>query len=238
MNIDRKNTITIEDGSIRKQFDEKKGKFYYSIVDVVIIVTGSANARNYWKVQKNRLKKGYPELVTKCNQLKMISSDGKSYMTDTADSNTLLEIVGLISPASVKVFQLWFDSIEKDKSEKEENIEGNGESADLSIDAYTTDDEIIIMAIVAGVKHEDLFVTANIDEVIIKGKRSVDRNNLKEVNIILEELYWGIFSRTISLPHQIDIDEIIATEHHGLLTIRLPKINRSRVKTIKIKSLS
>jgi len=68
------------------QWDKTKEKWYFSIVDVVGVLTESKTPNNYWKVLKNRLKKEGSELVTNCNQLKMQSSDGKYYNTDVADT--------------------------------------------------------------------------------------------------------------------------------------------------------
>jgi hypothetical protein len=70
---------------IRTHWDNEQEKWYFSIVDVVGVLTESENPNNYWKVLKNRLKKEGSELVTNCNQLKMQSTDGKFYKTDVAD---------------------------------------------------------------------------------------------------------------------------------------------------------
>lgn len=70
------------DRQIRTAWDENEEKWFFSIVDVVAVLTDSSDARNYWKVLKNRLKKEGNESVTKCNQLKLLSPDGKRYLTD------------------------------------------------------------------------------------------------------------------------------------------------------------
>ncbi len=77
---------------IRTQWNEKQEKWYFSIVDIVAVLTESVNPNNYWKVLKNRLKKEGSELVTNCNQLKMQSSDGKYYKTDVADTEQFLRM--------------------------------------------------------------------------------------------------------------------------------------------------
>lgn len=82
-----------EVAKIRRHFDKKAGVWYFSVADVIAATTKSSDPRNYWKVLKNRLKNTNYELVTKCNQLKMLSKDGKSYLTDTADLNVLREIL-------------------------------------------------------------------------------------------------------------------------------------------------
>ena len=89
----KENIIGNEGEKIRCQFDEQKTLWYFSIVDVIEIFANSTDARNYWKVLKNRLKKADLELVTKINQLKMKARDGKLYMTDTADQELMVRIL-------------------------------------------------------------------------------------------------------------------------------------------------
>jgi hypothetical protein len=74
-----------EDRKVRSLWDLEQEKWYISVVDVIGILTESLNPNNYWKVLKNRLKKEGNESVTNCNQLKLLSSDGKSYKTDVAE---------------------------------------------------------------------------------------------------------------------------------------------------------
>ena len=81
-----------EDKKIRTHWDEEQEKWYFSIVDVVSVLTDSSNPNNYWKVLKHRLIKEGSELVTNCNQLKMQSSDGKFYKTDVADTDNYLDL--------------------------------------------------------------------------------------------------------------------------------------------------
>lgn len=71
---------------VRTIWDDKEEKWYFSIVDVVAVLTDSPNPRKYWSVLKTRLKKEGSELTTNCSQLKMKSSDGKMYLTDVADT--------------------------------------------------------------------------------------------------------------------------------------------------------
>ena len=75
------------DQTIRTVWDKEEEKYYISVVDVVGTISESENPRNYWKVLKHRLKKEGNETVTKCNQLKLKSSDGKYYKTDVVDPN-------------------------------------------------------------------------------------------------------------------------------------------------------
>ena len=82
-----------EERSVRTVWDDTQEKWYFSVVDVIAILTDSATPRNYWKVLKNRLKKEGNESVTNCNQLKLLSSDGKRYLTDVADQEQLFRII-------------------------------------------------------------------------------------------------------------------------------------------------
>jgi HSP20 family molecular chaperone IbpA len=110
------NILKIESGAIRNIFNESDGKIYYSIVDSVGIVAKTSDARNYWKVLKNRLKKAQNQLVTECNQLKMVASDGKSYLTDVATSPTIIKIIELISEEEVPYFRNYFDNFYQEMS--------------------------------------------------------------------------------------------------------------------------
>lgn len=78
---------------VRTIWDDKEEKWYFSIVDVVAVLTDSPNPRKYWSVLKTRLKKEGSELATNCRQLKMKSTDGKMYLTDVADTQQLLRLI-------------------------------------------------------------------------------------------------------------------------------------------------
>src|SRR6185369_7087769 len=103
-------------------------------------------------------------------------------------------------------------------------IEEENEEAELAVDVHQTPTEIIVQTFVAGVKPEDLELSITRDMVIITGVREEHRN-IDEGNYFAKELYWGKFSRTISLPAEVEPEEAEATERHGLLTIRLKKID-------------
>jgi prophage antirepressor-like protein len=82
-----------EEKKVRTVWDEENEEWYFSIVDVVGVLTDSPNPNNYWKVLKNRLKKEGSQLVTNCNQLKMQSADGKYYKTDVASTDQLFRLI-------------------------------------------------------------------------------------------------------------------------------------------------
>ena len=111
----RKNSIKLfGTDKIRSVWDEDKGKWYFSIVDVVSVLAESNDyqlARNYWKVLKNRLIKEGNESVTKCNQLKMPAADGKMRMTDVADNEQLLRIIQSIPSPKAEPFKVWLAKV-------------------------------------------------------------------------------------------------------------------------------
>jgi HSP20 family molecular chaperone IbpA len=109
-------------------------------------------------------------------------------------------------------------------------------SGELSVDVYETPTNIIIKTIIAGVKKEDLDISLSRDMISIKGSR-VSENNVDEGDYFHKELYWGGFARTILLPQEIDIEKAEAFEDKGLLTLKLPKIDKGRQAKIRVKSI-
>jgi HSP20 family molecular chaperone IbpA len=110
------------------------------------------------------------------------------------------------------------------------------EEGELSVDVYQTQSEIIIEAMVAGVKPEDLHLSITRDMITIKGRRDAN-TQIPPDDYFYKELYWGPFARSILLPHEIEIEEAEAVEKHGLLIIRMPKIDKARQSKIKVKSI-
>jgi len=107
------------------------------------------------------------------------------------------------------------------------------EEGQLTIDVYQTDTEIVIKSPVAGVTSENLEVTITNDMVTIKGRRQNDEQIAKE-RYFFQELYWGPFSRSVILPTEIEIDQAKAILKDGLLTLRLPKIEKETAKKLSI----
>ncbi len=114
---------------------------------------------------------------------------------------------------------------------QEEDVGGQ-----LAVDVYQTPGEIIVQTMVAGVRPEDLSINITRDMITIRGKREENRT-ISEENYFTKELYWGSFSRTILLPQEIDPESTEAIEKHGLLIIKLPKLDKGRQTSIKVKSL-
>ena len=100
-----------EEKKVCALWDDEAEKWYFSIVDVIAVLTESPNPRNYWKVLKHRLIKEGNESVTNCNQLKMQSSDGKKYKTDVADTEQLLRLIQSIPSPKAEPFKQWMAQV-------------------------------------------------------------------------------------------------------------------------------
>lgn len=105
-----------EGKEIRSVWVEDEEEWYFSIVDVVGVLSDSPDPRNYWKVLKHRLKEEGSQLVTDCNQLKMRSpKDGKLYKTDAATTEQILRLVQSIPSAKAEPFKLWLAQVGKER---------------------------------------------------------------------------------------------------------------------------
>lgn len=125
-----KDSIKIfEKRKVRTVWDEETEEWYFSIVDVVGVLTDSPNPNNYWKVLKNRLKKEGSELVTNCNQLKMQSADGKYYKTDVADTQQLFRLIQSIPSPKAEPFKLWIAQVAKERLDQMQDPELSIEQA-------------------------------------------------------------------------------------------------------------
>lgn len=108
-----------EDQPIRTVWDEENEEWYFSIVDVVGVLTDSPNPNNYWKVLKKRLKDEGSQLVTACNQLKLKShKDGKRYLTDVATTEQLLRLIQSIPSPKAEPFKLWLAQVGAERIEE------------------------------------------------------------------------------------------------------------------------
>jgi len=112
-----------QDQRVRDHWDRDQEKWYFSIIDVIGILTESANPRKYWSVLKTRLKKEGSELATNCSQLKMQSSDGKYYKTDVADTEILLRLIQSIPSPKAEPFKLWLAKVGYERIEETEDPE-------------------------------------------------------------------------------------------------------------------
>lgn len=115
-------------------------------------------------------------------------------------------------------------------------MEEEEKEGELTVDVYQTQETITIKAMIAGVRPEDLDISITRDMVTIKGKREEEKT-VQDEDYFARELYWGSFSRTITLPSEIDVDEAEAVEKHGLLILKLPKLDKRRQSKLKVKTI-
>lgn len=121
--------------------------------------------------------------------------------------------------------------IEEDEDDIPMAIEGQ-----LGIDLFETPVEVIVKTMIPGVRKEDIDISLSRDMLTIRGERK-DEKTIAEDDYHYRELYWGTFSRTVKLPHEVDIDRAEATESQGMLTLRLPRIDRERKASLKVKNM-
>lgn len=123
-----------EDQKIRTAWDAEKEEWYFSIIDVISVLTGSANPRRYWSDLKRKLKaEGANELYEKIVQLKMLSSDGKRYKTDVANTEQLLRIIQSIPSPKAEPFKAWLAMVGKERIEETIDPE---QAIDRALDTY------------------------------------------------------------------------------------------------------
>lgn len=107
-----KNSIKLfGDDKIRAIWDDEQEKWYFSVVDVVAVLTNSPNPQTYWRVLKKRLKDEGNETVTNCNGLKMRAADGKMRLTDVADTEQLLRIIQSVPSPKAEPFKTWLAKV-------------------------------------------------------------------------------------------------------------------------------
>lgn len=123
-----------EDQKIRTAWDAEKEEWYFSIIDVISVLTGTANPRRYWSDLKRKLKaEGANELYEKIVQLKMLSSDGKRYKTDVANTEQLLRIIQAIPSPKAEPFKAWLAMVGKERIEETIDPE---QAIDRALDTY------------------------------------------------------------------------------------------------------
>lgn len=106
-----------EDRKIRRQWDERQEKWYFSVIDIVAALTEQSNynrAKTYWTTLKNRLKNEGSEVVTKCDRLKMLAQDGKMRETDVADVETILRLIQSIPSKKAEPIKIWLAKVGTD----------------------------------------------------------------------------------------------------------------------------
>ncbi len=116
--------VTIFEGKqIRRHWNEEKELWYFSVVDIVSVLTESVDPRKYWNKLAQRLREEGSEVVTKCHQLKFMASDGKFYLSDAADTETMFRIIQSIPSPKAEPFKLWLARVGYERVEEIEDPE-------------------------------------------------------------------------------------------------------------------
>jgi len=122
--MNKQNSIIIfNQKEVRRHWDEENELWYFSIIDIVAILTESTNPRKYWSVLKTRLKKEKSEVATNCSQLKLLASDGKRYLTDVANTEAILRLIQSIPSPKAEPFKIWLAKVGYERIEEIENPE-------------------------------------------------------------------------------------------------------------------
>ena len=114
-------------------------------------------------------------------------------------------------------------------------LAGEEPAGELAVDVYQTPEAIVVKALIAGVHPGSIDISLSREMLTISGTRE-DEREVDEEHYFQRELYWGSFARTILLPEEVDVDLAEASEKHGILMIRLPKINKKRQTKLKVRS--
>jgi hypothetical protein len=122
-----------EDKHVRTIWNDSEEKWYFSIIDVIAVLSESSNPRKYWSVLKLRLKKEGSQLTTNCSQLKMQAQDGKYYKTDVADTEQLFRLIQSIPSPKAEPFKNWLAQIAKERIDEMQDPEL---SIDRSLQQY------------------------------------------------------------------------------------------------------
>jgi len=118
-----------EERKVRAIWDDEQEEWYFSIVDVISILTDSPNPRKYWSVLKTRLKREGSELTTNCSQLKMQAADSKKYLTDVANTEQLFRLIQSVPSPKAEPFKLWIAQVAKERLDQMQDPELSIEQA-------------------------------------------------------------------------------------------------------------
>src|SRR3989344_4109707 len=149
--------------------------------------------------------------------------DGEDYFDDPGTTRAIFEGEGAERHAHLKPRQ------------GDMSLASDEPAGELAVDVYQTPDAIVVKAFIAGVHPTTIDISLTREMLTISGTRS-DEREVDEEHYFQSELYWGSFSRTILLPEEVDVDVAEANEKHGILIIRLPKINKKRETKLKVRS--
>ena len=173
-------------------------------------------------------KKSFLSKVTdfdKDEKIETTSKDENKTNIEDANEDKFQDNIGESNFEKEKVDKKWITDEESTSDEE----------GQLTVDVYKTKDIIVIKSIIGGVRPEDLDISVTSDMVTIKGKRS-NSNNVVPDDYYYQECFWGNFSRSIILPNDIKTEGVEATIKNGILTVKLPKIEKNSSMKIEVKS--
>ena len=150
-------------------------------------------------------------------------------MTKQNDDSVAHFFGGGASTGSDDELNLSLEPTETDE-ELEPNLEG-----EIAVDVYQTDNHVVIVSPIAGVDPADIEIGATDDTITISGERQGEHTSQGH-NLVTQEIYWGAFSRTVTLPVPCAVDKASAAFKHGILTVSIPKTGKEKKRVIKVKT--
>lgn len=161
--------------------------------------------------------------------------DEKKFFEDLTKESFSEPVPLIFKPELIKSSVIKTKPIKETAAEEitEDSMENEGEGQ-LTIDVFQNENEIVIQSTIAGVAPEDLEININAESVSVSGHRHREEK-INEKDYLYQECFWGRFSRSVILPQEIDPDRASAQFKNGILTIRLPKVNKEKTKKIKVK---
>ncbi len=151
---------------------------------------------------------------------------------ENKDNDIFVELAKVKSePVPIKIEE----NEKEDREEKGKLVASDEGEGTLTVDVYDDGDDIVVQSTVAGVDDDNLEINITTESVTVKGTRKQEKK-VEEKNYFYQELFWGTFSRSIILPQEVDPDHSTANLSKGVLTIRMPKLNRSKAKKLKVKA--
>ncbi|MFH1246659.1 MAG: Hsp20/alpha crystallin family protein [Candidatus Liptonbacteria bacterium] len=170
---------------------------------------------------------------TEPEEVEIVATAAKAEKTETAtfavekeDEEPAVELAKASMPSNYKVPK----SASKSQVDSEMAMEGS-----LTIDVFQTPSDLVVQSAIAGVRPEDIDIEVSTDSITIRGARHKEQE-VEDNDYYYQECYWGRFSRQVLLPQEIDPEAAAVTFKNGILTIKLPKLNRKKSRKLKVKT--
>ena len=153
----------------------------------------------------------------------------------SADEDYGVELVKAEARAPARAKAAEPKVVEPNENEMEEKWDNGEPEGKLMVDVHQTPDEIVVESAIAGATPDNIDVNATTDSVTIRGFRTREKE-VKDENYLYQECYWGKFARSIILPQEVDPESATVTFKNGILTVRLPKVNRKKTKKLRVRT--